>query len=301
MLWGVKSAFTNGTYEALLFDELRAAGREADYARIFGRARALQAFAVVAASLGAAALARYGFGLALAASLISVALAVVSAGLLPPAAKAVETRERDYIALLKQGLVHAASDRNVLAILGFSALVLALGGALEEFWPIFGVHVGVSRQLIAVFVGAQQAVEAVASLTAHRLGRLGRRWFYALFALGGGVLALAAWWFRAPAMALLAVYSGLMRLLDVAFESRLQHAIPSENRATIGSVKGFAAQIGVSSMYMALGPLAEATSYQTAFLSCGAAAILIGLAYLGWSLRNPAPTEEGDREAVEEV
>jgi MFS family permease len=35
-LWGIKSAFTSGTFEALLHDELKARGRAAEYTRVFG-------------------------------------------------------------------------------------------------------------------------------------------------------------------------------------------------------------------------------------------------------------------------
>jgi hypothetical protein len=285
MLWGVKSGFTNGTFEALLFDELKAAGRADDYARIFGRARAVAAVAVVLASLGAAVAARWGYGAALAASLVSIALATTAAATLPPAARVVERRERGYLAHLAEGLAVAARDRAVLGILAFSALVLALGGALEEFWPIFGAKVGLSRPLIALFVAGQQVVEAGGSLLAHRLSRAGARVFYGLFGLAGLALAAAAALYNAPAMALLALYSGAMRLVDVAYEARLQHAIPSRNRATIGSLKGFAGEIGVTTLLLTFGPLAQATSYRIGFAACGAAGMLIGAAYLAASAR----------------
>ena len=285
MLWGVKSGFTNGTFEALLFDELKAAGREGDYARIFGRARAIAAVAVVLASLGAAVVARWGYGAALAASLVSIALATTAAATLPPAARVVERRERGYLAHLAEGLAVAARDRAVLGILAFSALVLALGGALEEFWPIFGAKVGLSRPLIALFVAGQQVVEAGGSLLAHRLSRAGARVFYGLFGLAGLALAAAAALYNAPAMALLALYSGAMRLVDVAYEARLQHAIPSRNRATIGSLKGFAGEIGVTTLLLTFGPLAQFTSYRIGFAACGAAGMLIGAAYLAASAR----------------
>jgi hypothetical protein len=86
-------------------------------------------------------------------------------------------------------------------------------------------------------------------------------------------------------MVLLALYSGVMRLVDVAYEARLQHAIPSQNRATIGSLKGFAGEIGVTALYLIFGPLAQATSYRTGFAACGLAAVLIGAAYLAASGR----------------
>jgi MFS family permease len=285
MFWGVKSAFTGGTFEALLYDELKAAGAALEYPKIYGRSRALKALAIILASLGAAVVAPLGYGTTLAASLAAVGASVGAAASLPRVAKAVESRERDYLGHLRQGLTLAVGNRAVFGILAFSAGVLALGGALEEFWPIFGAKVGLSRSMIAIFVGAQQAVEAVGSLTAHRLARARLKWFHGLFTLAGGLLIAAAVLFSAPAMALLALYSGAMRLLDVAFEGRLQHAIPSENRATIGSVKGFFGEVGVTGLYMGLGPLAQATSYRTAFTICGMAGVAIGATFLAAGAR----------------
>ena len=39
VLWGFKSAFTSGTFEALIYDELAAEGRGQTYARVIGRVR----------------------------------------------------------------------------------------------------------------------------------------------------------------------------------------------------------------------------------------------------------------------
>ena len=284
-LWGLKSALTGGTFEALLYDELKAAGRAMEYPRFYGRCRAIQAGATVAASVGAAAMARLGYGVALEASIAAVAVSAATVLTLPPAARALATTDRDYLAHLRQGLRFALADRSVLGILAFSAAVVALGATLEEFWPIFGAKVGLSRAWIALFVAGQQTIEATASLLAHRLSGVGRRWFHGLFALCGAALIGAALAFSAPAMAVLALYSGAMRLIDVSFEGRLQHAIPSDNRATIGSVKSFAAQIGIWALYLTMGPLAQATSYRMAFVACGAAGLVIGVALLVGSAR----------------
>ena len=87
-LWGVKTAFTSGTFEALLYDELKAEGRAQDYTRIFGRTRAIQSGGVLLAALGAALAARFGYGATLIASLVSVALSFAAALSLPRAPRA---------------------------------------------------------------------------------------------------------------------------------------------------------------------------------------------------------------------
>ncbi|HEX4196187.1 MAG TPA: MFS transporter [Caulobacteraceae bacterium] len=285
VLWGIKSALTSGTFEALLYDELKAKGRAEDYTRIYGRTRAVQAFAVVLAALGAAATARYGYRLELAASLASIALAVASALSLPAAARARVAGDRDYLLHLRQGLELSLREPVVLSILIFGAIVVALGGGIEEFWPIFGIKVGLTRTVIAVFVGVQNGAGMLASLVAHRIARLSTRRLYGLFTLAGLMLAAAAGLFSAPAMLLLIAYSGLLKMIEVVFEGRLQHAIPSDRRATIGSVKGFAGEVGVTGLYLLFGPVAQAISYRAAFLACGGAGVVIGLGYLAMARR----------------
>ncbi|HEY2710338.1 MAG TPA: MFS transporter [Caulobacteraceae bacterium] len=280
LLWGIKSAFTSGTFEALLYDELRARGRAEDYTRIFGRTRAVQSGGVLLAALGAAVVAHFGYSATLGASLAAVALAFVAAVSLPPAPPAASAGDQDYLAHLRQGFTATLREPAVLSILAFSAIVLALGAALEEFWPIFGAKVGLARPVIAVFVGAQNGVEVLVSLIAYRLSGLPTRGFYALFAVGGLLLLAASGLFTPPAMLLLAAYSGLMKLVAVVFEGRLQHAITSDRRATIGSVKSFAAQIGITALYLSFGPLAQVTSYRVSFMACGVAGVAIGLTYL---------------------
>jgi len=279
-LWGIKSAFTSGTFEALLYDELKARGREADYTRVFGRSRAIQSCGVLLAALGAAVAARFGYSAMLVASLVAVLLAAGAAISLPPAPRTGLAHDPDYLGHLRLGLAESFRDAKVLNLLVFSAIVMTLGLALEEFWPIFGAGVGLTRSVIAVFVGAQNGIEVLVSLIAYRVSGLPARGFYGLFALGGLMLAAAAGWFTPPAMILLATYSGLMKLVDVVFEGRLQQAIGSGRRATIGSVKSFLAQVGITGLYMSFGPIAAFVSYRIAFLACGVAGVAIGFGYL---------------------
>lgn len=172
MLWGVKSAFTSGTFEALLYDELKARDQATRYVRVIGQARAAQAVAVLAAAIGAALAAPYGYPVCIAAGLASTGAAMAAALNLPPAQRALLTHGREYLSDLRRGLPMAIGQPAVLGILVFSALVLAFGAALEEFWPIFGAKVGLARPVIALFVGAQNAIEAMVSLVAWRLAFL---------------------------------------------------------------------------------------------------------------------------------
>ena len=60
VLWGVKSALVSGTFEALLYDELRDEGRQQDYARAIGHAQTGRFAGLMAAALIASAVAGIG-------------------------------------------------------------------------------------------------------------------------------------------------------------------------------------------------------------------------------------------------
>jgi MFS family permease len=291
LLWGVKSASTQGVFEALVYDELKARGEAETYLQVLGRARAVDALGNLAAALGAAALTRFGYQPAILASIAAAVIGVGAALALPPAPPALALATGGYWDRLRGGVAEVARRPAVLAVIGFAALISTLGPGLQEFWPVYGRAVGLTLPVISLFVGVQFALEAAANASAHRLRNLPSTWFYTgLGALGLTLLAAAAIW-RAPAIALLAIYSGGFRLIEVNFEGRLQALIPSERRATIGAVKGLVTQIGMISLFAGIGAAAQAGSYRIAFIAVGAVGVIAASGWLlaGAMRRTPTP------------
>jgi len=280
VLWGLKSGLTNGCFEALVYDELKAAGREDDYTRVAGRAEAIQFVGILAASLAAAPVAPLGYGMLLTASLVACAIAAAAPWAFRRAPRNAVAGDIHYFDHLKLGLRQAVRTPILLGLIVFLAMTLALGGALDEFWSIFASRAGLNHSQVALFIGAMSAGQAVASFLAHRARRLASGWFYALFALNGVLLSIAATLFRPAAVVLLIAFSGGFKVIDIVFEGRLQDALPSETRATIASVKGFVVELAVTVLYLTFGPLAQATSYRTAFLITGGAIGVVGLGLL---------------------
>jgi hypothetical protein len=76
------------------------------------------------------------------------------------------------------------------------------------------------------------------------------------------------------------VYVALFWLVDVNADARFQHQLRPETRATVASVKGFVMQCGTVLLMLAFGFIAQAASYQAAFVASGVAAMAVGAAYL---------------------
>ena len=285
MCWGVKSALQSGTFEALIYDELAALGRARDYARTIGRAQAARWAGFVGASLTAAAAVPLGYDLLLMASLAASVLSAVVALALPRAPKVERTARPHYLAHLRQGLTDARRLPGVLPLLLFIAGMHAVITACEDYWQLFGRGIGLATPQIALFVAALGATSAAAAMLAHRANAVPLRTLYILLAVAGLILVGAAWMFQPGSVLLLIPFMALARGLDVSLDARFQAAIRPETRATVASVKGFAAQCATTLLILGFGFLAQLSAYREAFMAYGAALVLLGAGYGAMSLR----------------
>ena len=276
VLWGAKSAFTNGVFEALVYDELHNAGQSTTYSKVIGRAQAVGYASVLLASLGAAATVGFGYTAILAASM-AAALGAGFAALALPRAKQAARVGRHYLALLTSGFRTLAGAPAILGFIAFAALSNAFGGGLEGFWPIFGSQTGLTNAQIALFVAAISAAQASGAVTANRLRAVPTSVFFAIFAVVGLLILLAAGILQPWSTALVMALCGLFKIVDVNFDARLHDAIPTETRATLAAVKSFSGQVVMTGMLLVFGGLAQGASYQVAFLASGGAVTLIGL------------------------
>lgn len=280
MLWAVKSAVTNGPFEALVYDELREAGRAEDYARVIGRAQGFFFAAILLSAASAAYAVRFGYPVSLIASISASAAAAATALLLPRARKAVRVGKTDYLGHLRQGFAYAASHQVIPGVIIMLALSQAFGSGMEGFWPIFARQVGHSPSHIALFVAGIAASQGVGAAIAHRLRRAPDAAFSSLFLVIGIGLSVAAAIFQAWTIGLICLIAGLFKVIDVNFDARLHDAIPTETRATLAAVRQFAGLTTMTVVLIVFGPLADQTSYRTAFLAVGGALMVIGVTRL---------------------
>jgi MFS family permease len=292
IFWGVKSAFTSGTFEALVFDELKQANRDSEYTKIIGRARSFAFVAILLASFGASVAIHFGYSFVLAISLVSLTVSSISIIILPKAKRFESTNEKKYFSRLKQGFSDSVRNPLIFKLIIFISISLALGGAIDEYWPIFGEQVGLAKYAIAIFIGASSAIQAIASVIAYKFSHLSNRIFYVAFALNGILLLIASLIFKPATVLFLLVFSFLFKIIDVVFEGEIQNVIPTAQRATILSVKGFFTEIGVTAVYFGVGSLASLYSYRTSFLMFSWLTILVGVGYLLFSFSNKLAVKE---------
>ena len=293
VLWGVKSATQSGTFEALVYDEVTAQGRQEEYVRVIARAQSARFTGVLTASLLAAAAVGTGYPMLIAASAVAGATAAGLALLLPAAPRALSMARRGYLAQLRLGVSHAARLPGVAPLLVFIAGLQSIAAACADYWQLFARKVGLPAPGIALFIAALSASGVAAAALAHRMREVPIRRLYGFVIIAGIALVAGAATFEVWSIIFPMVFVFCYWLVDVNTDARFQHAIVQETRATVASVKGFATQLSTTILLLSFGLIAQAGDYRLAFLTYGIGMTLLGVTYGAWSLRPARPASPG--------
>lgn len=282
ILWGVECALRSGTFEALLYDELAALGREAEFTKVFGRTRAISSGAMVAAAVLASPAVLLGYPVILGMSCFASVAAALCLRLVPETEKQDSTQEDQpgFVMMLSQGVKTILHTPGVFGLLMFVSLALVFSGALEEYWAIVADQAGMPAYWLGLYIAGITGAEALAGLLAHRFTGLTAPWFYLLFAATGGLLILTGMIFTPPALAIILGFVFISGIIQTVYEGRLQEAIPSSLRATLSSFKGLLVELKALALYAAIGGLAQASGYSVSLAVLGGVILLAGLGFL---------------------
>lgn len=277
-LWGIESALTSGAFQALVYDELRAKGKEDTYAWLLGRSESCRLAAQVVGGLLAAVVVTAGFPPVLWASALvglvagAVLLSFPNAGPANPAA------ERRYLQYLREGLHQVVTERVVRDLVLFSGAIFGIG-AVDEFFGLLLRDAGISNEWISIWHAIFFVIASVGSLLAHRFARASRR-HLALIAFVWGITFVLTSQAGGLAVPLgLVVFNLFFSVQQIALDAQLQAAITSDARATITSVRGLASELFALGSFLVFGVVASEASDQIAAGVLGVAIVLAAVIY----------------------
>jgi MFS family permease len=275
VLWGLGGALASGAQEALLYDGLAAVGAGEHYARVQGW---IGAAGLVAQLPGAAAatvlFAAGGYpvvGWVSVATCIGTAVAAARLPEPPPtdtpshpsderhsgrnlgddqAVRCADQREMPYLATLRAGLTEVAAKPPVRGAVIAFGLVYGLD-AFEEYFSLLARDLGVSTVLVPSAVLAIPLVGALGAVLGGPANRLGAGALAAVLAAGAAALAVAVALPHPAALAGVALFYGLFRMVLVVADARLQERIDGPARATVTSTANVVAELPAFAVYAA--------------------------------------------------
>jgi MFS family permease len=296
VLWSFAIAFLPGAQHAVLFESLRALGREREYQRAAGIQQAIFSFAVLAGGLAGAsiaAIADLSVPVLLSAAIAAPAVAVALSMREPPAHA--EGARLSYRELIVESGRTARAVPGVGPMLLFSSLAaaLTLGSLLIFMQPLLARH-SVSVGLFGLLQTPVRAVSMIGALGAHRASsRFGTRSVLIVtpFALGAAFFAMGAIdsVYAFAGFLIVALFSQMLVPITTDY---LNRRIPSQQRATILSGREMLMNFWSVWLIPLLGFIADQNSLLAAFWVLGGVSLGgLGLFVALW-LR-------ADRQAIE--
>lgn len=316
VLWSLSDAMHSGTWEAYLFDQLRARGDSARYARIRARAESVALLVMAVAIAAAAPLHQLGGYPLVGALSLTVALVHVGVTLrlprplphgIPPVQARTDTPPtspravppvepiaaedlrhppgmRSWARTVRSGLDRARARGPVRRVLvGYGAIVTLVG--LDEYFPLVLAEDGISVGRVALVMAGVVLLEALGTALSDRVAALAGWPHAALVLVAGVLLSVGAWgagWLGALA---LGVGYAVASSLYLADDARLQHALgdDSRTRATVTSVASVAGELGFL-ITLAIVGLLTLRHDLTSVVTWTALALTVPAAVLAWRM-----------------
>ncbi len=273
IVWGIGLTFQSGADSALVFERLKALGRERDYQRVAGLGWGLF-------SLGATCGLLIGAPIAAATDLstpillsagITFTTLFVAASMKEPDLPHDEER-LTYRTLVTESVRTAWRSRPIRAVLVLAALLLATPNVAVVFSQPFLDQHGVSLAMFGVWQAPTRLAGMVASVLAYRVsGAFGfRKTFVGAFLTLGGAYALLGGWDSVYAFVGIGIALIIMSTLLPVLADYINQRIPNNQRATILSFRQLLTSITIVAIQPAQGFIADRWSLQAMFWATAA-------------------------------
>ncbi|WP_168123686.1 MFS transporter [Paenibacillus sp. HB172176] len=245
-LTAIATSAASGADKALLYDSLKAAGRESSFERIVGRLNAIDIIAVMLAAISGSLLAgQYGFAfnywLSCGSMLIALALTLTLRepvrDLTPEESAAIPIRE--YVL---ESIAFLRSHPGLYPIMLTGMITGASISFVDEFWQLYLDRQGIPVAAFGVCSAALFFIRLPGNMLAYKLKQRMRISTVMLlvgvvFAGGFALLALSHGWIGLLALFAVCAAAGVVEPLTSGY---LHHRIDSSKRATLDSFQSLA-------------------------------------------------------------
>ena len=238
--WAIAGAFTSGTEESLIYDNLKSDGREEDFTKVYGKAQFYQNIGSIAGILPAGLIA-FLFSVEVVV-LISIAICVINVVF------ALQIRERNYYSkqqkesagvfeTFKKASVFIKGSGIALTAILFLVLFTSLAHYTDEFDAFIINDLGLNHIWVTVIFVVRFAFMALGDVLAPIVQKKvsSIKQIFILNGVGCVFIAVFATIWHQFALPIFGLSSMIMAIAGVLLMNSLQNEIKEEGRATVTS------------------------------------------------------------------
>ena len=284
-VWALSGAFTSGTEEGLIYDNLKSDGCEENFTKVYGRA---QFYANIGALVGIVSA-------GILASFIPIeVIALLSAGIcFLNVTFALQIREKNFYSERTSGETTGFFETfkeasgfirgNALALVSMLFLVLfaSLGNYLDEFDAIIINDFGLSNIWVSVILTVRFAFVALGDILAPMVQKKisSVRQIFLLNSLACALLTVFALIWNQFAILIFGLAFLLMAVTEILLVNALQNEIEEEGRATVMSFYSIGQNIAMICLTLIFALLAGIFTLQQVYIIISIYGVIGGLSF----------------------
>jgi MFS family permease len=280
-LWGVGRSLTSGTFEALVYDELKAIGKEEKYIKVIGRTESFAMFFGIGATLLAAPVfAQLGYEGILWGSVVAVICAGLIALTLPNKTRQQEVEPVAYTMIIRQAIKEVSQNNALLKIIIFGVFTGVLFRIFDEYASLI-IKAGDVATVYVPIVSAMVFLPLIVmDFFAYKFEKMRQISFMILLVVAGLSLVLTGKYLGWGGLVAFAAFLLLIKVSITIFGAKVQHAIKGRTRATITSINGFGVEVSAVVGFLLFGLLVQSGSMASALMIIGFVIAAMGSMYL---------------------
>ncbi len=288
--WGLAAALDSGALQSFIYETTE---EKEGFSKIYSSAMSWNFAGMVASSVIAALLVRYGFNLLIIFSIASMIATIAFLLTLPnkhtgpqPLAEQSHQVPKKFVA----NILTALKNPLVLSPLLLGAIAGGTKGAFDELHGLLLNSTGISLGIIGFIIASFDGMKFLGAQLATRLAN--KTNYQYMFVAIIGVLLIVAGIFGAW-IAVIAL--AILMLVDACFwiqnDTAILHAAHENHRATTLSIKSFFTEVSSLGLFALAGIATKNISLPNLYSVIGAAFPLIAVAFYLLSSRNKNPAQ----------
>jgi len=281
VLWGVGRAMTSGTFEALLFDELKGEGNERAYAKVFGRSESLALFFSLGSTLLASPVFFWlGYDGVLWFSIGATLISSLIAFTLPVKKRQQEVETPSYWVIIRTAIAEVRRNPYLVRLIIFGIFVGMLFRIFDEYASLILKAAHVTTAYIPIVSTLVFIPVLLADFFAYKLEHLKQIAFMILVTIAGASLITSGYQLNWLGIIGFSLFMLLVKMSITVFNAKVQHAIKGEVRATVTSINSFGVEAMAVVGFFIFGFLAQIGGMAGALVVFGAMTFIVGGMYL---------------------
>jgi len=285
VFWAIAGAFSSGTEEGLIYDNLKSDGREKDFTAIYGKAKF---YATVGTIFGIASA-------GIMASFISIEIiALISAAIcFINVIFAMQIREKNiyseqlnkestsFFETFKQASIFLKGSGIAIIVILFMVLFASLGGYLDEFDALIINDFGLSNIWVSVILTVRFAFIAVGDILAPIVQKKfsSIKQIFLLNIIACAILIIFALVWNRYAIIIFGLAFMVMAITEILLVNVLQNEIKEEGRATVMSFYSVGQNIAMICLSLAFALLAGIFELQHVYIIIAVYGVLGGFMF----------------------